>query len=253
MKLDAYVMGVKARASLINNLLARTGLDSSRIILDDRGFKGGGNCWYTCKKVWTQPVPEGVTHRLLLQDDVLVVDDFISICEKIIDVFPDVIWSLNGGVWIKPEMKKTDSPYINIRGCKTSGEAFIIPVQHIKPMLEWSDAIFGEDYIHDMSRVGYYALYHGIPMYGTIPSLTYHQQIQSMIPKHNRRDRVTHAWMGEHIGLQNWENKNVNQSPFMISNIWYKKNMSTERKRIIEDMVETAKRRFLEMEAGAKS
>lgn len=223
-KLDIKLMGVKKRRALMLETLSRTGLDPSCIVFDDRGESGGGNCWYTAKKAWLAPLPEGTTHRLVLQDDALVCNDFVETVNKIVETFPDVAWALNGGVWLKESMRKTESPYINLRGAKCSGEAIIFPVEHIKPMIEWSDSIFGEEYIHDMTRYGYYCAYHKIRMFGTIPSLVDHLQVDSFIPHHNRRDRVCKTWIGENLGEQDWGNKDYNESPVILSNIWLPKN-----------------------------
>ena len=144
MKLDVRIMGVKTRRALIAEIIASAGLDPSCIVFDDRGENGGGDCWYTAKKAWLAPLPEGTTHRLVLQDDVLVCDNFVQICDKIIEVFPEVAWNLYNGPWVRAEMKKTASPYINFRGCKCGGPAIILPVQHIKPMIEWSDGVYGD-------------------------------------------------------------------------------------------------------------
>jgi hypothetical protein len=245
-KLDVKIMGVKKRADLISDLLGRLGLDISYVVLDDRGFAGGGDAWYNAKRAWLSPVPEGVTHRLVLQDDVMVCDNFLKICNKIINVFPDVIFTLYGGTWIKPQYRKNDSPYVNVRGCGIGGVATIIPVEHISKMMVWSDKVLGEDYKHDDGRIGFYALCNGVKILGTIPDLTDHRPVDTCIRGHNRKDRVSKSWIGEDIGYQDWDNKDYNNAPFQTNDIWIFGDQ--ERYDRINAVIQEGKRRFFDAE-----
>ena len=60
-------------------------------------------------------------------------------------------------------------------------------------------------------------------MFGVIPSLTDHLTVNSCIPNHNRKDRVSRTWVGSNIGQQEWENKDYNESPVIVSNVWLPK------------------------------
>lgn len=247
-KLDVKIMGVKKRVHYITDILNRTGLTTDCVVLDDRGIAGGGDAWYNAKRCWLAPIPEGVTHRMVLQDDILTCNDFVGICEKLINVFPDVIWALNGGTWILPTMRKNDSPYINVRGGGLSGQAVIIPVQHIRKMMEWSDSVFGETYKHDDGRIGFYALCNDVKVFGTIPSLVDHIQIDSVIPNHNSKKRICKTWIGEDIGIQDWDNKDYNNSPFMTNDIWINQKKEKDRYDRINAVIQEGKRRFFDAE-----
>lgn len=246
MKLDVKIMGVKKRLPLIMNLVHRTGLDAKSVVLDDRGENGGGDAWYNAKRAWLAPLPEGTTHRMVLQDDICVCDDFIDICNKIISVFPDAIFALHGGSWITPNMKKTKSPYINVRGCGISGQAIIIPVHHIPKMMAWSDEVLGKEYKHDDGRIGFYALCNNVKVFGTIPDLTDHIPVDTCIRGHNRKDRVSKTWIGSNIGKQDWDNTDYNSTPLMTNDIWIWGD--DERKENVQAIVSEAKRRLLESE-----
>lgn len=223
MKLDIKIMGVEKRLPLIEETLKRTGLPHECVVLDDRGYGGANDAWYNAKRAWLAPLPLGTTHRLVLQDDALVCDGFVEIVNKIIAQFPDAMWMLNGNTWIEPEMRKTRSPYIKIRGGKTTGEAIILPVEHIRPMIEWSDDMFGETYKHDDSRIGWYCAYHSVPVMSTIPSLVDHLPVETCIKHHNRKDRVSHTWVGVDIGEQDWGTPYYNTSPLLMSYTWLPK------------------------------
>lgn len=251
MKLDIKIMGVKKRAPMIARLMQETGLDRSCVVLDDRGIAGGGDAWYNAKRAWLSPIPEGVTHRMVLQDDILICNDFIDICNKAIRQFPDAIWSMHSGVWVLPKYRTIDSPYIQIRGCKTSGEAIIMPVEHIEKMIAWSDAVFGRQYKHDDGRIGFYALANNVRMMGTIPSLTEHLQVDSCIPNHNCRKRIAKAWVGKDIGIQNWDTTEYNTTPIMTNDIWIFKDKE-ERARLLS-LLSKWKSDFKQREAVEKN
>lgn len=246
-KLDVKIMGVKKRLPTIFDIINSTGLSASCVVLDNRGEKGGGDAWYNAKRAWTAPLPEGTTHRLVIQDDVMVCDGFIEICEKIITVFPDAIFALFGGTWIKPEMRKTDSPYIQVRGCGISGQAIIMPVEHIPKMIKWSDEVLGTDYKHDDGRIGFYALCNGVKVFGTIPDLTDHIPIDTCIRGHNRKDRISKCWIGKNVGNQDWDNTDYNKTPFMTNDIWIFKDK--ERYDRIDAVIKEGVKRFKDAEA----
>lgn len=244
MKLDIKIMAVKARRAMVAQLLSETKLPADIVVYDDRGEKGGGDAWYTAKKAWLSPLEKGATHRLVIQDDCEICDNFIEICKKIITVFPDVIWCFHGGTWIDKSVRKNNSPYVNIKGCNTCGPAIILPVQHIKPMIEWSDGILGETYKHDDCRIGLYALCNDVKVFTTIPSLTTHIGFQSFIRGHTSRGRVCKLWIGKDIGVQDWDNTEYGETPLRTNNTWIDPEKEPEKQKRILKMIAEAKERL---------
>ena len=222
MMLDVKIMGVKSRMAYILRLADRLGIGHENIVLDDRGQNGGGSAWYNAKRAWGKPL-DGASHRMVIQDDVIVCNDFLNICGKIINQFPDAAFAFSCGAWIKPEMRKGESPYVRLKGCCISAQAIILPANHIYDMISWSDDLFGQEYKHDDGRIGWYLAYHGIPTYTVIPSLVDHLQIDSVIPHHNRKDRFCRAWIGEDIGQQDWANTDATISAYRPCNMWLNK------------------------------
>lgn len=241
MKIDIRIMGVEKRLPLIRDILARTGLPESCVVLDDRGFAGAGSAWYTAKKAWLAPLPEGTTHRLVLQDDADVCDNFIGLVNKCVGKFPNVAWTFYSATWITPDMKKHNSPYIRIRGCRVGGVALLLPVEHIQRMIDWSDGVFGEDFKHDDARVGWYCAYNAVPMFTTIPSLSEHKPVDTCIPHHHRKDRVAKTWIGRDVSNQNWDSVHYSESPIIVNHIWLPKDHP--RWPQVNAMVERAKAR----------
>lgn len=223
MKLDVKIMGVQSRMPYITRLADCLGVSTENVVLDDRGPDGGGSAWYNAKRAWAMPL-NGATHRLVIQDDVIVCDGFLGICGEIIKNLPNAAFAFSCGAWIKPEMRKSESPYIRLKGCCISAQAIILPAEYIHDMIAWSDDLFGPEYKHDDGRIGWYLAYHDVPTYTVIPSLVDHLQIESVIPHHNRKDRFCRAWIGEEIGVQDWANTDATVSAYRPCNMWMNAN-----------------------------
>lgn len=222
MKLDVKIMGVKSRLPYIKRLVDRLGLTAADVVLDDRGESGGGSAWYNAKRAWGIALGDA-THRLVIQDDVIVCDSFLYICNQIIEQLPEAAFAFSCGAWIRPEMRKGDSPYLQLRGCCISAQAIILPASCVHDMIAWSDNVFGAEYKHDDGRIGWYLAYHDIPTFTVIPSLVDHLQIDSVLPHHNRKDRNCRAWIGEDVGDQDWGNTDASISAFRPCNMWMNK------------------------------
>ena len=224
MKLDVRIMAVKSRQKYVERLLDQMGVSENCVMYDDRGPDGGGGCWYNAKRIWMLPMGDA-THRMIVTDDTIVCNDFLSICNKLIETMPGAVFAFACGAWLKPDMRKGNSPYIRLKGCAISGQAIILPKPYIHNMLSWSDEMFGEDYKHDDGRVGWYCAYHDIPVYSVIPSLVDHDmEPDTVIPHHNRKDRYCRPWIGRDIGEQDWSDTNASVSPLRMCNMWLNKN-----------------------------
>lgn len=103
MKFDIVIYGVEKRLNNIyalkDKLQKQIGSKdiSVKIVLDDRTtnnpFHPNGS-YYTAKKAWFSDLESDVTHRICLQDDVDISDNFIEVVTKIIDSKPDAIITL---------------------------------------------------------------------------------------------------------------------------------------------------------------
>lgn len=170
-KIDIHVYGVHERDAMIDNTVNKLGLSYDNVHYDDRPERG--LMMYTAKKAWLAPIPEDVTHRVALADDVEVCDGFWEICEQIVDAHPDKIISLFPYEFMKrnPLIEGYDTPYLK---CSIlSGCAIIMPVQLIKPCFNYVNAVF-EDVCADDEGIQAYAEARGIAMITTVPSTVQH-------------------------------------------------------------------------------
>lgn len=170
-KIDIHIYGVHERDAMIAATVNKLGLSYDNVHYDDRTERG--SMMYTAKKAWLAPIPEGVTHRVALADDVEVCDGFWEICEQIVVAHPDKVISLFPYEFMQrnPQIEGYDTPYFK---CSIlSGCAIIMPVEHIKPCFDYVKAIF-DDICADDEGIQAYAEARGIEMLTTIPATVQH-------------------------------------------------------------------------------
>lgn len=170
-KIDIHIYGVHERDDMITATVNKLGLGYDNVHYDDRPERG--LMIYTAKKAWLAPVPDGITHRVALADDVEVCDGFLEICEQIVATHPDKIISLFPYEFMQrnPLIEGYDTPYFK---CNIlSGCAIIMPVQYIKPCFDYVKAVF-DDICADDEGIQAYAEARGIGMLTTIPATIQH-------------------------------------------------------------------------------
>lgn len=214
-KLDVKIMAVLSRKNHAEELLLH--IPEASIIYDDRGLNGGGDAWYNAKRIWTADAD--CTHRLVLQDDAILCDDFLRYVEKCIAFNPSCVWTFHAGWKAEQKFKPSPhTPYVRIRGCKTSGQAVLMPIGYAKDMVIDTDIAFGTDYKHDDSRIGWWCAYNGIDVFGTNPQLVDHKQIKSTLKYHNavRYSRT----FRNNVSDLNWDAQTFTDTPIIFPHLW---------------------------------
>lgn len=170
-KIDIHVYGVHERDGMIAATVEKLGLCYDNVHYDDRTERG--LMMYTAKKAWLSPIPNGVTHRVALADDVEVCDGFWEICEQIIDAHPDAIISLFPYEFMSriPAIEDIETPYFK---CNVlSGCAIIMPVEYIQPCFDYVKQRF-DDNCADDEGIQAYAEDAGVEMLTTVPATVQH-------------------------------------------------------------------------------
>ncbi len=241
--IDIKVMAVESRKEHAESVLEKVRDNpTAKIIYDDRGINGGGGAWYNARRCWLTNT--NAEYQMVIQDDVVLCDDFLKYVDKCINFQQEAVWSFYCGRKVDVLLQgKYESPYVHVRGCKTSGQAILIPKKYVKRMIEETDIIFGENYKHDDSRIGWWCCFNKIPLFTTVPSLCNHKQIQSVIPHHNSK-RYSRIWIGRDVSKTNWESKKINETPFVFPYLWM--NEENENYRRAYEYCQTAKRRAKE-------
>lgn len=201
--IDIHVYGVHERDSMIASTVDKLGLSYDNVHYDDR--PNGGLMVYTAKKAWLAPVPDGVTHRVALADDVEVCDEFWAICERIAQTHPDAIVSFFPYEFMNrnPEIEGMDTPYF--AAGILSGCAIMMPVEYIKPCFDYINAVF-EDNCADDEGIQAWAEKRGKKMLTTIPALIQHIGDDSIANKGSFIRRTVYY---DPKPVADWESKKV--------------------------------------------
>lgn len=167
--IDIRIMAHPSRKENVNYILNRLSLSEDSVVWDDR--PGGGDATYTARKAWCHPLPEGCTHRLVLQDDIEICENFLNIVEQVAAKHTDKLVSFfhTEGVMIE---RYNRTP-------KVWGQALMFPVHLIRPCWNFIDNTVLKWYKYDVWRhdtlcIRLWAEHHGIHVINTSPSLVQH-------------------------------------------------------------------------------
>jgi hypothetical protein len=216
-KVDVRIMGVPQRMGFIRDMLKQLESDQSIVAFDDRPKGGCG--MYTARKCWLAPVPEGVTHRLVLQDDLDLCDGFKEIVEQIVGTWPKAFITLFSAL-VRFEHKKIQSPYVLVPGSSCYGPAIVLPVEQVSECFAWIDKHLGLEYPHDDRAISEFAIMHRIPIITTIPSTVQHLAPTASLLGYNNKRKVSKVWRGRSgcIG-ENWESARYSIGPTHPNNL----------------------------------
>ena len=170
-KIDIHVFGMHSRDDMIKDIVDKLDLSYDEVHYDDR--PDGGMMIYTAKKAWLAPIPDDVTHRVVLADDVEVCDGFWEICERIAETHPDSIVSLFPFEFMEPtnSVENLDTPYVY---CSIlSGCAIIMPTKYIERCFSFIKETFN-DVCADDEGIQAWAEQADIPIITTIPATVQH-------------------------------------------------------------------------------
>ena len=194
---DVRIMAHPKRRDHVLAMLAHLNLGEDMVSYDDRPY--GGSALYTAKLAWLTPVPEGMTHRVVLQDDLALCHDFVAILNRMVRVYPESIFSLLSGAY--PKHRLPNSPYIDIWNARIEGQAILMPVPRIGPCFEWIAKHTNTPW--DDAAITEYARAHKINVKSTIPSTVQHlTEMPSLFEHRNWGSRV---WQGPDLSAEKWD------------------------------------------------
>ena len=212
-KCDIKIMAVKPRREMVLRLCERLGLSEEEcVVYDDR--PSGGGPQYTRKKAWHEPVPEGVTHRCILQDDVDVCDNFVEIMQEIVNTHPEFIFSLFCSR-MKYEYALPNSPYVIIKGGNAWGQGIMMPLKFVKPLYEFVDAELCPDFPNDDGIYAWWAQKEKMHIMTTVPSTIQHLCPTESTLGYNNKNKVSKVWQGHDLSGVNWRANGFAFSPSM--------------------------------------
>ena len=158
----------------MENLREALGLTDQDIFYDERTETG--NPYLAVKQTWLLPHEEGVTHRVVLNDDVQVCNGFKQIIEQMTQSHPDCAFSLFtmafDGESYNDFISGMDSPYIH-HDWSMWGCAILLPIGIVEECFNYIDAVFGEDALESQGILSFLK-HKQIPVLSTIPVTVQH-------------------------------------------------------------------------------
>lgn len=152
MKCDLKIMGVPERLSFIEEVLKLQNLTMKDVFLGDLSHK---DILETSIGALTLPEAKGITHRCIIQDDVIPAIGFKILLNKIVNKFPDNPFSLYVH---NPELLTLpDGSVVEIGNSLMKGQAIIFPLKYRELLTEnldfWKSSYPDDDsYYGDMFK-----------------------------------------------------------------------------------------------------
>lgn len=181
MMVGIKIVGVHERDHMIDEMNRQLQLPAGDIIYDER--PGGGYAFPILKKAWLDPYAEEETHRVVLNDDLELCDDFINICNQIAKAQPNSIVSFFStyfnSSYCDQEIQKLQTPYVRhdvgIFGC-----AIMMPKNVAIECMEFTSMNY-PDIKFESRAFTEFARERGIPIITTLPGLVQHIGDESLV------------------------------------------------------------------------
>lgn len=174
MTVDFKIIASRSRQEMAENLRDVLELTDDDIVYDDR--PDGGNPYAPTKAAWLLPHEDGVTHRVILNEDVQVCSNFRTIVEQMAQSHPDCAFSL-----FTMDLDSDDysefiegltTPYIQsdwtMWGC-----AILMPLAVVEECFNYIDTVFDEN-VHESYGIYSYLCHKDISILSTIPVTVQH-------------------------------------------------------------------------------
>ncbi len=171
---DIKIVASRQRQEMVENLRDALELTDQDIFYDESAETG--NPYLPVKQTWLLPHEEGVTHRVVLNDDVQVCNGFKQIIEQMAQSHPDCAFSLFtmafDGDCYNDFISGLDSPYIrhdwSMWGC-----AILLPIGIVEECFSYIDTVFGNDALESFGILSFLR-HKQIPVLSTIPITVQH-------------------------------------------------------------------------------
>lgn len=185
--IDIKIMAHPKRKENVQKMLKSLDMNESIVCWDDR--PNGGDAMYTARKAWLSPLSNECTHRLVLQDDVELCDDFIKHATAIADRHKTHAVSFIHFMNPKNYPNHRNTPYYkltNMPGC-----AIMLPRDIIKPCMDWCEK--SDDEIlkpHDDLMISKWCRENNVLMVGTMPCIVQHIGMDTLLKATYDWDRI---------------------------------------------------------------
>lgn len=172
---DFKIVAVRERQSMAEGLRDALGLTDADIVYDDR--PEGGNPYVPTKAAWLLPHEEGVTHRVVLNEDVQTCEGFKQICEQLALVHQDSAFSLftmelNGEEY-DDFISALETPYVDA-GSVLWGCAIMMPLDIVQDCFQYIDLAYDPETVHESFGIHDFLRRKNVRILTTIPGTVQH-------------------------------------------------------------------------------
>lgn len=177
-----------------------------------------GNPYKSVKQTWLLPHEDGVTHRVVLNDDVQVCSGFKQIIEQMTQSHSDCVFSLFTMSFDSESyddfISGLESPYIN-HNWGLWGYAIMMPIGIVEDCFNYIDTVFGKDAIESYGNLSFLRQ-REIPILSTIPVTVQHIGGDSLFDPSLPVRQTTRF---EENPVANWSSNKVEAAPDLD---WFK-------------------------------
>nr|DAE15397.1 MAG TPA: hypothetical protein [Siphoviridae sp. ctdcr45] len=202
--IDIRIMAHPKRADNVSRLLQQLKLPEAAVCWDDRPT--GGDAMYTARKAWTANAPKGATHRLVLQDDVEISNNFLDIVRKAAKLHPWAVHTFITFERLDGYANPTGTPYYAVDS--VPGPAIMMPIRLVPRMISYCDAMkdaaIGK---HNDLLISEWCRRNRIKMIATSPCIVQHIGDVSLLPA--SYDWVRRSQNYDANGAGDWDNGNI--------------------------------------------
>ena len=175
-----------------------------KVFYDDRPKEERKGTYYTQLKCIEDVLNGDYTHLVLLQDDILLVNDFDKCIKELIEFKPYDLWTL-----FCPRIHEanTEEPYGQIFPANTWGQGNVIEVSMLKDIMKFREEKL-PNYIYDDGLYLMYCIENNLPVYTTRVGLLQHLCPVDSTLGYNNKNKVSKVFLGEDIyDKVNWKSR----------------------------------------------
>ena len=175
-----------------------------KVFYDDRPQEERKGTYYTQLKCIEDALNGDYTHLVLLQDDILLVNDFDKCIKELIEFKPYDLWTL-----FCPRIREanTEEPYGQIFPANTWGQGNVIEIGMLKEIMKFREEKI-PNYIYDDGLYLMYCIENNLPVYTTRVGLLQHLCPTDSTLGYNNKNKVSKVFLGEDIyDKVNWKSR----------------------------------------------
>ena len=184
-------------------------------------------CWGGAKKVWER-TPADSTHRVLLQEDVILCKGFAEHVRRIVEAVPDKMISLYASPYFKDGVawaKRNDYSFFKAVG-GAAGQGLIMPIEMVRDFMAWQETNVKKGSRGDDVRYYGYMVETGQHCYVAVPSVIEHAAPMDSSVGYNHKGKVAVDFIGDRE--QDWSKIPPDGSWIFskrgaVADAWYKR------------------------------